>query len=330
MSIDVSVIVPTYNRAGLITETLDSILGQSHLPSEVIVVDDGSTDNTETIVRCYGRGVKYLYIENSGAPRARNVGVAAATADWIAFCDSDDLWHPEKLRLQIRLFENAPEVEYGFTNFKTVVNGEWSKETKFDSLPPYYWNLAQSHIDEDSIVIRQPMFDRVLTRQPIFPSSVMLKRIFLEKIGGWNEQLGRTRGEDWEFTLRCVGSPIGVVFVPVVGIRKHDSNFSGDQLGTLLGEIAVLEYVLDHNSVLAAEYSRLIREQISIRTANGAEAAFALGDFKQMQALLESVPFRSLRWKLQLKALIAYMPENFGRVLQRAARNASGLIRRHV
>ena len=136
MSLEVSVIVPAYNRSRLITPTLNSILGQSHRPAEIIVVDDGSSDDTGAVVAEYGRGVKYVLIENSGPPRARNVGVAVSTAPWVAFCDSDDVWHPEKLSLQVRLFEKAPDVLYSFTNSKTIVDDLWCERTKFDSLPP--------------------------------------------------------------------------------------------------------------------------------------------------------------------------------------------------
>src|SRR5438270_12938864 len=96
----ISIIVPTYNRASLIAETIDSILAQSLQPAEVIVVDDGSIDNTENILAPFGNAIKYIYTTNSGVCHARNVGVDTSTSPWIAFCDSDDLWAPEKLARQ--------------------------------------------------------------------------------------------------------------------------------------------------------------------------------------------------------------------------------------
>jgi len=315
---EVSVIVPTYNRADLIEPALRSILGQSHKPAEVIVVDDGSRDNTAAVVRQFGPAVKYLSIENSGECRARNVGVEASSAPWVAFCDSDDLWHPDKLRLQVRLFERAPNAEYGFTNFQTVVEDHWSATTKFDTSPAGYWNLPHLQVEPGLFVIEVSMFERLLRHQPIFPSTLMMKRSFFEAAGRWREPLGRTPSVDMEFHLRCVSHPpIAVVATPVVGIRKHSGNFSGDKLRTLVGEVEILRYVLANNPV-AADYKDAIHEQIILRSGEAAEAAFAAGQLKRTNELLKSVPHGRRSWKQTLKALIAAVPGGMGQSLQRA------------
>jgi glycosyltransferase involved in cell wall biosynthesis len=93
----VSVVVPVFNRAHLIAETLDSILGQTLRPAEVFVVDDGSTDDTAAVLRRYGGAVRSITIASSGVQVARNTGVEAGTAPWIALCDSDDVWRPQYL-----------------------------------------------------------------------------------------------------------------------------------------------------------------------------------------------------------------------------------------
>ena len=103
MTDSISVVVPTYNRASLIGETIESILSQSYPPAEVIVVDDGSTDATESTIRSFPSTVKYYRIENSRTPAARNFGVSQAASPWIAFCDHDDLWTRDKLANQIAL-----------------------------------------------------------------------------------------------------------------------------------------------------------------------------------------------------------------------------------
>jgi len=310
MSAEISVIVPSYNRGKLIRPTLDSILGQSHRPFEVIVVDDGSTDDTEIVVAQYGASVKYIRIENSGPPRARNRGAAASTAPWLAFCDSDDLWHPEKLRLQVRLFDEVPDLEYGFTNCRTVVGEEWAESTKFDSLPFGYWDLKQRSVDTDLFVVEESMFGRLLIRQPVFPSTVMMKRAFFEKVGGWQESLGRNPAEDVEFHLRCVDQTrIGVVSRAVVGIRKHDRNFSGDSLRTRIGDIEMLNFVRSHNPA-ASKYSSVIEERIIAASGSAAEEAFAIGDIQTMKRLLKGVPFHKRTWKLHVKSLAAYCPES--------------------
>jgi len=97
----VSVVIPTYNREQVITKAIDSILNQTWTNVEVIVVDDGSTDNTSHALRRYGNRISYVRIDNSGAAAARNVGVMNSTSDLVAFLDSDDTWHPDKLSRQI-------------------------------------------------------------------------------------------------------------------------------------------------------------------------------------------------------------------------------------
>ena len=105
----VSVIIPTYNYGRFIAETIESALGQTLLPHEVIVVDDGSTDETAEVVASFGERVRYIYQENAGVCAARNRGVAASSGDLIAFLDADDIWEPTKLEKQAAKFAD-PDV----------------------------------------------------------------------------------------------------------------------------------------------------------------------------------------------------------------------------
>lgn len=106
----ISVIIPTYNRAHYLGETIASILNQDiqDCQIEIIVVDDGSTDNTKEVLRKFGNRVRYIYQDNRGVGHARNRGINEATGEWIAFLDSDDRWLPEKLTLQFRVLDAFP------------------------------------------------------------------------------------------------------------------------------------------------------------------------------------------------------------------------------
>ena len=99
----VSAIVPAYNRAGLLEETLRSLMAQRMPPHEVIVVDDGSDENIAGVAARFCGKVRYVRTANGGAPAARNLGASLATGDWLWFCDSDDLWHPTYLGRALRL-----------------------------------------------------------------------------------------------------------------------------------------------------------------------------------------------------------------------------------
>jgi glycosyltransferase involved in cell wall biosynthesis len=95
--IPVSVVIPAYNAASVLPRAIESVLGQTSRPEEVIVVDDGSTDNTAQVATQYGPSITYIRQDNAGASAARNRGIAEATGEWIAFLDSDDEWLPPKL-----------------------------------------------------------------------------------------------------------------------------------------------------------------------------------------------------------------------------------------
>lgn len=110
MSIKVSVIIPTYNRAEFISDAIESVLNQTFEDYEIIIVDDGSTDNTKQIVQSYTSKVKYYYQEQSGVSSARNYGIKAATGEYIAFLDSDDQFLPQKLEKQVEVLENNPRI----------------------------------------------------------------------------------------------------------------------------------------------------------------------------------------------------------------------------
>ncbi len=105
----VTVVVPTYNRANYLAATIESILAQTLPPSEILIIDDGSSDDTPDICRAFPAPVRTIMQENRGLSAARNRGIEAATSDWIAFCDSDDLWHRQKLEKQLATLRALPE-----------------------------------------------------------------------------------------------------------------------------------------------------------------------------------------------------------------------------
>ena len=120
----VSVVIPAYNAAEHISRALDSVLAQTLLPDEIIVVDDGSADDTQQVVQKYLDRVIYIYQSNSGVSAARNTGIEAARSEWIAFLDSDDEWYSEKLHLQIELLKNHPSIVWASSNYDLCLCSE--------------------------------------------------------------------------------------------------------------------------------------------------------------------------------------------------------------
>jgi len=179
----ISVIIPTYNRAKIVREAVESVLPQTYRNFEIIVVDDGSTDDTYEVLENYIREKKivYHYQKNSGVACARNQGIKLSQGDYIAFLDSDDLWVPNKLERQMKLFE------------KNV-----------DSGVVYSW--AFSRAANGNIKISRPsykgyLFERLLLGNLIPNVTVVFKKRIVEKIGFFDERLKRS--EDWDFWLRA-------------------------------------------------------------------------------------------------------------------------------
>jgi len=107
----VSVIIPTYNRSGLVGEAIASVLAQQDAKFEVIVVDDGSTDDTAVTLESFGAAIRPLWRPHGGVSSARNTGIVAAVGEWLAFLDSDDLWLPRKLWMQLEFLLKHPELK---------------------------------------------------------------------------------------------------------------------------------------------------------------------------------------------------------------------------
>jgi len=117
MSISISVVIPAYNSGAYIARTVESAIGQSRACMEVIVVDDGSKDNTGDVVAKFADKVKYIRQENAGASTARNTGIIQASGNWIAFLDADDEWKEDYLAKQVKLLERNPQLVWTAANF---------------------------------------------------------------------------------------------------------------------------------------------------------------------------------------------------------------------
>ncbi len=138
----VSVVIPTYNRAHLLSLAIDSVFEQTFSDFEIIVIDDGSTDNTAELLHSrYADKIRYFHQENQGTAVARNSGVDKATGKYIAFLDNDDLWTRDKLKLQVAIMEDYPELAFLFTEFSIMEETgkltHWGLETWFNE--PVRW-----------------------------------------------------------------------------------------------------------------------------------------------------------------------------------------------
>jgi Glycosyl transferase family 2 len=307
----ISVVIPTYNRAGLIGETLDAVFAQTLAPDEIIVVDDGSTDDTPSVLASYGNRMRPVRIANSGDLVARNTGLKAAHGDLVAFCDSDDLWMPDFLAEMSGQWRAEPKLMACYADFRILQDDALSSRSKFEDAPDAFWSGLRP-TGRDAGVFDEAIVERLLLFQPFFPSCMMVARAAFLQAGGWDEGVSRMVGCDLATALRVAAlPPVGVVRRPLVGIRKHASNFSGDTDKMNLGDARVLEHVLRTRPELAA-LDGAIRSSIARRRRDALDSAFSRRDFAAVREIYTLLPPRLTPVKQRVKRAIAALPSPLG------------------
>lgn len=306
---NISVVIPSHNRENLIKETLDSILSQHYAACEIIVVDDGSTDDTPRVVENFAPRVRLIRNRNLGETVARNTGISEARGELIAFCDSDDLWAPCHLARMHALWRHEPRLNAAYANFRIVRDGAWQGEDKFGDAPAGFW--AQAEVIETGRfgVFRVPIVREMVGFQPFFPSAMVARAAFLTAIGGWDPAVNRQMSQDFATALRVAENPpIGVVFEPTVGVRKHAGNFSGDVQKMNIGDAAMLEHVLKTRPSFQA-YADLINDSIRSRRLAALDIAFSRYDFTDLVKIANLLDPAHLPPSARLKHRVARLPE---------------------
>jgi glycosyltransferase involved in cell wall biosynthesis len=198
MNPKVSVVIPTYNRAGKVRKSVESVLAQSFTDLEVIVVDDGSSDDTEqTLKEAFGDRIRYFYQHNQGASVARNRGIEESRGEWIAFLDSDDLWEKDKIEWQLKAMERLGSKCGGcYTDVKFFNHAE--TRTMFQLAEDSYRHEGEMGINADVL--------RLLVRpggagMVVCLSSFMARRDVISKVGKFDPSLLYTQDSEYMFRL---------------------------------------------------------------------------------------------------------------------------------
>lgn len=210
----ISVVIPTFNRAGLLRHALDSVLTQTFRDVEIIVVDDGSTDDTRGVVRSYGQRVRYIYQDNQGRGAARNTGVLAAQGDYIAFLDSDDIWYPDHLQRLVDYLQANPDAEF-LHGLLDVLNEDGTKsfhESK--KLERLYRRAAK----------RKFTYTNLLRSCLIFSSTVLVKKTLFERVGLYDARLRLLEDVEWYLRAARVTRLHYLDGPPLASYRLHGEN----------------------------------------------------------------------------------------------------------
>lgn len=239
----VSVIVPVYNRAHLVQETIQSILDQTYQFFEIILINDGSTDGSLAILNDFERKfpekIRVIDQVNQGQIVARNNGIKIAKGSYIAFLDSDDLWLREKLERQIPLFEPGVGLVYSGTE----IIDEGGQTTRIEP--------ADENMSGD-------IYPQLLVKNRMTGGTVVVTAEVLDRVGVFSTEF--KAAENWDLWLRiCKISQARVVAEPLVKYRIHSDNMSGDTQLMINAKLKIIEKHcdLDSKDPVIARYSRL-------------------------------------------------------------------------
>ncbi|MCY7385968.1 MAG: glycosyltransferase [Microcoleus sp. CAN_BIN18] len=205
----VSVIIPAYNGDRYIMQAVESVCAQTYTNWEIIVIDDGSTDETHQVLQPYYDRIRYVHQENRGVAAARNRGIQEAKGEFIAFLDQDDFFFPDKLAAQIALFRQQPSLGIVNSGWR-IVNQQGEKISDIKA-----WEYFPK-LDLETWIVQMP----------VLPSAMMFSRQWLELAGGFNSEFDSVDDSDLVLRLAVLGCEAAWLHQVTVSYRQHDQNVS--------------------------------------------------------------------------------------------------------
>ncbi len=285
----ISAVVTVYNAGRYVGESLTAILAQTCPPSEVIVVDDGSTDATPDVLAGFGERIRVITQANRGHAAALNRGFSEARGDYIAKCDADDIWAPGKLERQLDALSSHPEIDIAFT-------GATFFGLKEGPRAPY---------PGSGLLDRKQLISRLYRANSICASSTLVRRALFERLGPFAEDLA---AEDYDYWLRALEAGARFYHDPhaLVRFRQHESNVSADKLKMHRAELLVhtqhaglLESPTKVRRALARDHRHIGRELSDLDHPQEARSEF-------LSALRLWPTVRALVWVVVLSAPARY------------------------
>lgn len=277
ITIPVTVVIPTYNRAPLLARALQSVLDQTFKPQEILLVDDGSTDQTEDLLRRNFPSVGYLRQSNRGVSAARNLGIRQGGGEWFAFLDSDDQWLPQKLERQWQALQQSPQMRVCHSDEIWIRNGRRV-------------NPKRKHAKAGGWIFRH-----CLPLCAMSPSSIVIHRSVFDAVGTFDPQLPAC--EDYDLWLRiCARYPVLLVDQPLlIKYGGHTDQLSRRYWGMDRFRVRALEKILSCGGLSeddrrAAEAT--LREKLTI-LANGARKRGKTQEVLNYQTRLSRLAWQS-------------------------------------
>jgi glycosyltransferase involved in cell wall biosynthesis len=312
----VSVIIPAYNAADYIGQALQSVFDQTYPHYEIIVVDDGSTDNTKTVLENYGSSIRYVYQQNGGPAQARNAGILAAKGDLVCFLDADDLWMRDKLEVQLDFMKSHPEIGLVCSDHEDF-EGEETICNSFLGSKQFLKQIA-------SEIPIYEAFRKLVIENFVSTSTVMVKKPCLDKVGPFDRNLPPV--EDRDMWLR-IAAHFPIACLPRIVCRKraHAGNISRDAEKTLRARIIIWEQKcrgFPHlvpasvlNRLLAdayLHYGYVLLNQNRRKEAREAAWKGLVNGFRSIDLVAANEPVTGYRWRFGIGLIpLTFLPPSF-------------------
>ena len=289
----VSVIIPSFNSAHFLFHSVNSALDQTYRPIEILVIDDGSADNTCEVLRQFCGCIRYYRQENKGLAGARNTGIKLATGTFLAFLDADDIWLPDKLVKQCRVLAENPEVGLVHSDI-----WYWRPETGEKLLK-----------EKGREKYKKNCFDRLLSENRVTPSSVLVRKECFDKVGLFDERLRVY--EDWDMWLR-ISRFFNFAYIsePLLNYRVHPGSLSANNLRMREGELAVLEKTLSNDPDLRMRFGKNeMDERVSKLSFDIGYQYFNCSEFRQAQPFFKKAFISNPKMmKVMIYYLVSLLP----------------------
>jgi len=297
----VSAVIPTYNRAQFVGYAIESVLAQSRPVDEIIVVDDGSTDDTVERLKKYAPAVRCVSQENRGPSAARNRGIKEAHGDFVAFLDSDDLWAPRTIELQLDFFAHHPDTEFVFGNMVNFSQGT-EKET-----PEIRDPAVESYLLANPAGLER-FFELLIVQNIVATPTVMARRASLHQVGDFDET--RSIAEDFDYWLRsAIRCRWGFVNATLSRRRRHTGNLIATWTRWNVALVQVLETTARSLAAARPGAEDLINRRLRALYYDLGSAFLKQCDFKRAHTYLAAgCPLRpgEYKWRLKLVAASAF------------------------
>lgn len=241
----ISIILPTYNRCDLLPRAIRSVLAQTYLKWEMIIWDDGSTDSTrEVVARFADDRIRYVYDQNHGPAYARNQAIDICKGELVAFLDSDDEWHPEKIEKQAGVLDANPDIEFLFTDFLNAKPGKAAPSRNFQSCRRAMKWLNVQPLGGTLFLIREGFLKSLAIDNYLATDSIMVRLSTLNKVGRFNSAF--MNSEDFELWWRMGLANVSMAYLEEITLTRYKL---GDNLSHL-GATTVKNHLLALNSCM--------------------------------------------------------------------------------